>query len=247
MNLYLQGWRRAFDFQGFATRSEYWTFSLVNLVVMVLLSILKFDVLCGLFVLANLIPQWAAAARRLHDAGYSGWWQLLSIIPLAGLAVLVMLVMPSRVVGNSYRPDVPGAVQKPASAGFIVAVVAIACIPVIGILAAIAIPAYQDYTAKAHMAAALGFAQVLAADLEDKHQASGAWPPSVNTGTLPKSLQAVEWNGDGRLRLVLNQSLPLAVRGKDIVLQYQPGGTGSSAWRCEAGGVAPRFLPAMCR
>lgn len=247
MNLYLQGWRRGFDFQGFATRSEYWIFSLVNLAVIVLLSVLKFDLLCGLFVLANLIPQWAAAARRLHDAGYSGWWQLLSLIPLVGLALLVMLVMPSRVVGNAYRPDVPGAVQKPASAGFIVAVVAILSIPLIGILAAIAIPAYQDYVVKAKMAQVLSYAQTLGTELQDQRQASGAWPHAVPAGSLPKALEAVEWNGEGRLRLVLAQDLPAAARGKDIVLQYQPGGAGASPWRCEAGAIPSRLLPAACR
>jgi uncharacterized membrane protein YhaH (DUF805 family) len=38
-----------------------------------------------------LIPSWALGARRLHDTNRSGWWQLLTIIPLLGSIVLIIL------------------------------------------------------------------------------------------------------------------------------------------------------------
>ena len=39
-----------------------------------------------------LIPVLSAAARRLHDTGRSGWWQLLGLIPLIGGIVLLVFL-----------------------------------------------------------------------------------------------------------------------------------------------------------
>jgi uncharacterized membrane protein YhaH (DUF805 family) len=44
-----------------------------------------------------LLPSIAAATRRLHDTGRSGWWQLIVLLPLIGLVVLlVLLAQPAR-------------------------------------------------------------------------------------------------------------------------------------------------------
>ena len=40
--------------------------------------------------LAMLVPILATGARRLHDSGKSGWWQLFVLIPVAGWIVLVI-------------------------------------------------------------------------------------------------------------------------------------------------------------
>jgi uncharacterized membrane protein YhaH (DUF805 family) len=45
-----------------------------------------------IFNLGILIPSLAAGARRLHDTGRSGWWQLISLIPVLGLIVLIVLL-----------------------------------------------------------------------------------------------------------------------------------------------------------
>ena len=44
---------------------------------------------CGLFVL---IPSIAVSVSRLHDANRSGWWLLISLIPLIGSTVLLGFV-----------------------------------------------------------------------------------------------------------------------------------------------------------
>ena len=45
--------------------------------------------ICGLFVL---IPSITVSIRRLHDVDRSGWWLLISLIPLIGSIVLLGFV-----------------------------------------------------------------------------------------------------------------------------------------------------------
>lgn len=93
-----------FDFKSRARRSEFWSvclFSfLISLVFMfpILLSF-RFDwaflggVLIGLYIiwyLFMIIPSLAVAFRRLHDAGFSGWWFLLGLIPFFGSVTLLV-------------------------------------------------------------------------------------------------------------------------------------------------------------
>ena len=49
----------------------------------------------------------SVGCRRLHDMGYSGWWQLLMIIPLAGMIILLIWsAMPGNTEANQYGPPV---------------------------------------------------------------------------------------------------------------------------------------------
>jgi uncharacterized membrane protein YhaH (DUF805 family) len=79
------------DFSGRASRSEYWWFVLFVFIGNVVLSIFS-HWLAIIFVLGTLLPQLAAATRRLHDTGRSGWWQLIGIIPLIGWIVLIVFL-----------------------------------------------------------------------------------------------------------------------------------------------------------
>ena len=83
-------------FDGTASRSEYWWFFLFNIVGPMAVSLVS-HTLGGLLALATLLPGIAVGARRLHDTDRSGWWQLISLVPLIGWIVLIVfLVQDSR-------------------------------------------------------------------------------------------------------------------------------------------------------
>ena len=77
------------DFNGRATRSEFWWWALFVLLVSAAVGIIS-EVLSGVFSLAVLLPYLAVGARRLHDTDRSGWLQLIALIPLVGWIVLIV-------------------------------------------------------------------------------------------------------------------------------------------------------------
>jgi uncharacterized membrane protein YhaH (DUF805 family) len=83
--------RKYAEFNGRATRSEYWWFFLFLLLVSLAVSIVS-DTLSILFSLATLVPILAVGARRLHDTNRSGWWQLIGFVPVIGFIVLVVFM-----------------------------------------------------------------------------------------------------------------------------------------------------------
>jgi uncharacterized membrane protein YhaH (DUF805 family) len=88
--------------------------------------------------------------RRLNDLNATGWISLLGLVPFVNLIFwLVLLCMPGSVGSNRYGPaprkNTPGVIAA-ACTGPVVLVF------VIGVLAAVAIPAYQDYVRRAKSA-----------------------------------------------------------------------------------------------
>ena len=63
-------------FSGRASRPEFWWFFLFQVLVSIVASMLG-DTISMLAGLALLLPALAVGARRLHEIGKSGWWQLL--------------------------------------------------------------------------------------------------------------------------------------------------------------------------
>lgn len=121
-------------FSGRATRSEYWMFVLVNVIVQIVLRIVAsvlmlvsgialeiagsdlslpaitiigavMNVISAVYGLAVLLPALAVMVRRLHDGGYSGWLGLLMLVPIIGwIALLVFMVLPSERGDNKHGP-----------------------------------------------------------------------------------------------------------------------------------------------
>ena len=86
------------DFKGRASRSEFWYFYLfvvlVNIIAVVLaLQITFFFVAWFIFALISFVPALAVTARRLHDIGRTGWWQILAYIPYVGIIASIVLIV----------------------------------------------------------------------------------------------------------------------------------------------------------
>lgn len=65
--------------------------------------IFSFASLGFLFSLAILVPTLAVGSRRLHEAGTSGWWQLVQLVPFAGtIAYYVLMALPPKYAANRY-------------------------------------------------------------------------------------------------------------------------------------------------
>jgi len=117
MSWYLLALKKYAVFSGRSQRSEYWYFVLFYLLIFIALCVVdwlvgtfspsaEIGLLSGVFSLAMVIPSIAVAARRLHDTDRSGWWQLLSLIPLIGVIVLIVfLAQDSKLGDNKYGPN----------------------------------------------------------------------------------------------------------------------------------------------
>jgi uncharacterized membrane protein YhaH (DUF805 family) len=90
------------DFNGRASRSEYWWFFLLCVVVAVVFNVVGLDMLGLLANLALLLPSLAVGARRLHDMGKSGWFQLVWLIPFIGWAIMIYWLVQPSAAANAY-------------------------------------------------------------------------------------------------------------------------------------------------
>ena len=114
------------NFNGRATRSQYWYFVLFYLLISIVLSLIDLyainpalgmtpeeaasgGILSVVFALAMLLPQIGLGIRRLHDTGKSGWWYLIIVIPLIGaLILLFFFVTDSQAGDNEYGANPKG-------------------------------------------------------------------------------------------------------------------------------------------
>lgn len=84
--------------------------------------------------------------QRLHDLGWSGWLWLLNFVPFVGSVFgILMLVLPGSTGANRYGPPPPAN-----STGVKVLASLIILLPIVGIIAAIALPSYQGYLERAN-------------------------------------------------------------------------------------------------
>ncbi|MDQ0795180.1 DUF805 domain-containing protein [Streptomyces sp. B1I3] len=110
MNWYLNVLKNYAGFSGRARRKEYWMFVLFNFIVAVVLvaigAALKTQIPYIIYIVAVLIPMLAVVVRRLHDTGRSGWWFLITFVPLVGGIILLVFMCTEGARGtNEYGAD----------------------------------------------------------------------------------------------------------------------------------------------
>jgi len=112
------GFRNYVGFSSRASRSEFWYWTLFTVLVSIVTSIIDLEVFdlevlsssvtpfSSIWGLATLLPSLAIGVRRLHDTDRSGWWWLLSFIPLIGIIVLIVFWCFEGTRGpNRFGPD----------------------------------------------------------------------------------------------------------------------------------------------
>lgn len=123
-------------------------------------------------------------------------------------------------------------------------------IAILGVLAAIAIPVYQDYIGRARVTEGVSLASGAKIAVAEFQQANNAFPVDNAEAGLPA---AADING--------RDVESVAVAGNRITVTYRDvripnGGTlfleatagaGSITWTCIGGTLPPRFRPSSCR
>lgn len=95
------------NFEGRATRAEFWWFFLFNFIVGLIFGLFGKvgTILSGIWSLAILLPQLGLGVRRLHDINKSGWYWLIGLIPIVGWIILIIWwAQPGERTENQYGP-----------------------------------------------------------------------------------------------------------------------------------------------
>ena len=142
-------------------------------------------------------------------------------------------------------------------------------VAIIGILAAVALPAYQDYTARAKMSEAILAASACRTSVTETVQSAASMPAAgqwgcestvLNALAVSKYVDEIQSNDEGEIRVIVN-NINADVNTKAIILQpwadaagtVRPtAGSAVARWECgpDPNNAAPpidKFLPGSCR
>ena len=125
-------------------------------------------------------------------------------------------------------------------------------VAIIGILAAIAIPAYQDYTKRSHVSEGLTLAAAAKAGVSEYYASTGGWPSNNASAGLPVNAASIA--GNAVRSVAVNQSQitityrTQVIAGGTIILQGTVSG-GTIEWDCTGGSATllDKWKPSNCR
>lgn len=127
-------------------------------------------------------------------------------------------------------------------------------VAIIGILAAIAIPAYQDYTIRAQVSEGLSLSGAAKAAVAEFYQDTGGWPADNVTAGL--SANATDISGKYVTSVTVAANVITVLYGGDAntniagdtLTLTAADNAGSISWTCaNGGGLENKWLPAACR
>jgi len=131
-------------------------------------------------------------------------------------------------------------------------------VAIIGILAAIAIPAYQDYTIRAQVSEGLNLSGGAKAAVTEYFQDTGGFPDNNavagledGTNITGKYVSGVEVSSNGIITVTYSSSSPYSANENidtDTLTMTPTNNVGSVSWACANGsGLENKWLPSACR
>lgn len=130
-------------------------------------------------------------------------------------------------------------------------------IAIVGVLAVVALPAYQDYTARAQMSEALTLAEGQKSAVVEYYSDKGQFPAdnaaagiaaaSTIKGKYVASVTVATAHDKATITATMKSSgVNKDIKGKTLVLEGSQN-AGSFDWTCKKGTVDDKFLPSSCR
>lgn len=125
-------------------------------------------------------------------------------------------------------------------------------VAIIGILAAVALPAYQDYTVRARMSEVLLAASSARTAISEAAQVGTALPDALFEIETQSSryVQSISWDGENIIVEVSEAVGGDLDGGETIRLEATRADNGQVTWLCGGGETSPvpnKYLPASCR
>ncbi|MHB9022030.1 MAG: pilin [Halothiobacillus sp.] len=125
-------------------------------------------------------------------------------------------------------------------------------IAIIGILAAIAIPAYQDYTIRAQASEALSLLDGLKTPMYEYYTNKGTWPTNTTTGFVTATSYAgnyvasITLSNTGTATATYGGNANAKISGSTMILSATTL-AGSVKWACTGGTLLAKYRPSSCR
>lgn len=123
-------------------------------------------------------------------------------------------------------------------------------VAIIGILAAVAIPAYQDYTIRARVTEGLSLASGGKTAVAEYFASRGTFPTdNTDAGMAPEgdisgnSVSAVEVDNTGMIQVTFSGA---PIDGSTLILQAATT-NGQVTWDCTTGTILDKYRPSSCR
>jgi uncharacterized membrane protein YhaH (DUF805 family) len=202
--------------------------------------------LAGLLpLLAMIVLGFMLTIQRCHDFNTSGWLSLLMLVPLVNL---VFWFIPGSDGANRYGPPTP-----PNGAMVIVGAVAVPVVLVmfVGILAAVAIPAYGDYTQRARVSEVLLSGTEWRTAIHEHYIETKKFPARAADlrGFAPGAASKygnIALAENGTLVLTMTPQIGRGLGDKTILLRPTVAGDQLN-WDCTGGTLPAKYRPARCR
>lgn len=127
-------------------------------------------------------------------------------------------------------------------------------IAILGILLAIAIPAYSDYTVRARVSEGINLAAGAKSAVSETALSRGSWPTSNTGAGLSETITStyvtsLEVGDDGTIEITYDTGtgkIP-ELGGNNTIIFVPRTAEGAVRWECNDGTVENRYRPARCR